>query len=427
MNITLIGGGFVGVVSAAVFAELGNQVWCLDRNESKVQSLKKGKVPFYEPKLDDLVKKGLKSGKLKFTTSYSKSISDADVIFIAVGTPSAPNGQADLTAVISSSKSLAPHIKSGVVVIIKSTVPPSTNKKVAQAIQSKTETKFYTASVPEFLKEGTAVDDTLNPNRIVIGSTDKKVIKLLKKLHKPLGGKVITVKPESAQMSKYAANAYLAQRITFINQIANLCEKNGADVQEVVNSMSPDKRIGSHYWYPGLGYGGSCFPKDVRELAAYSKSVGESTGLFVKIDELNEKRIPSLISKIGKKLNGWQNKKVAILGLSFKPNTDDIREAPSLKIIPILTKAGAKVVGYDPIAAPAIKKVLKNLNTTTSPYQAANNADVVIILIEWPELVTLELKKLKKHMRGNAFVDTRNQYQPSEVNQVGLEYIGVGR
>lgn len=427
MNITLIGGGFVGVVSAAVFAELGNQVSCLDTSAAKVKSLQQGKIPFFEPDLETLVKKGLKRGTLHFTTSYQKAIPDSEVIIIAVGTPSMPDGQADISAVLAASRSLADHIKPGAIIAIKSTVPPGTNQKVSEAIKAITKTNFYTASLPEFLKEGSAVHDTLHPDRVTIGAWQPQVIKTLKKLHQPLGGAVVVIRPESAQMSKYAANAYLAQRITFINQIANLCEKNGADVQEVIQAMGQDRRIGSHYWYPGLGYGGSCFPKDVKELAAYSRSVGEATGLFVKIDELNEKRIPKLIDRLGSRINGWKGKQVAVLGLSFKPNTDDIREAPSLKVIPRLQKAGAKVVGYDPIAGSVVKKVLNSLTLADDPYTASHGVDVVIILIEWPELISLNLAQLKKTMKGNIFIDTRNQYDPHKVFQAGLEYIGVGR
>lgn len=427
MTITVIGTGFVGVVTGAVFASFGNKVWGLDVDEKKIRSLKKSKVPFYEPDLEKLVQQGLKAGNLDFTTSYETAVSQADIIMIAVGTPSAPDGTADLKYVLAAAKSAAPFLKPGAIVIVKSTVPPGTNKQVAEIIQSQTKVNFYMASLPEFLKEGSAVHDTMHPDRIVIGATDKEVINRLKKLHAPLNAKVIVVRPESAQMSKYAANAYLAQRITFINQIANLCESNGADVQEVIKSMGPDKRIGEHYWYPGLGYGGSCFPKDVKELAAYSKSIGESSNLLVKIDELNEERIPKLIHRLGKRLNGWKDKRVAILGLSFKPNTDDIREAPSLKVIPLLEKNGAEIVGFDPKAGEAIKQVLPKLKQTSDVYDCVKNVDVVLLLIEWPEFTDLDLVKVKKQMRGNVFIDTRNQYNPKEVKKSGLEYIGVGR
>lgn len=427
MNITVIGTGFVGVVTSAVFAGFGNQVWGLDVDETKVKSLKQAKVPFYEPDLQELVAKGLKQGKLDFTTDYQTAISDADIVMIAVGTPSAPDGQADLKYVLKAAESSAPFLKPGAIVIIKSTVPPGTNDLVAEAIKKKTKVNFYMASLPEFLKEGSAVYDTLNPDRVVIGATEPKVIKILKQLHEPLKAKVVVVKPESAQMSKYAANAYLATRITFINQIANLCEANGADIQEVISAMSPDKRIGSHYWYPGLGYGGSCFPKDVKELAAYSKSIGETGNLMIKIDKLNEARIPKMLERIGLKINGWADKKVAILGLSFKKNTDDFREAPCLKVVPWLESKGATTVGYDPKVKEVIHQYLPKLELAKDAYSAIADADVVMLLVEWPELVELDLVKVASKMKGNVFIDTRNQYSPKLMADAGLEYISVGR
>lgn len=427
MNLTVIGTGFVGVVTAGVFANFGNKVWGLDIDEKKVKSLQQAQIPFYEPGLEELVQKALKKGNLDFTTDYKQAVSQADIVMIAVGTPSSKDGTADLKFVLAAAESAAPHLKPGAIVIIKSTVPPGTNTTVAKAIKAKTKVNFYMASLPEFLKEGTAVHDTLNPDRVVIGSEDKEVIKKLKELHQPLNSQIIVVKPESAQMSKYAANAYLAQRITFINQIANLCESNGADVQEVIKAMGPDKRIGQHYWYPGLGYGGSCFPKDVKELAAYSRSIGESSNLLVKIDALNEERIPRIIERLDARLNGWKDKKVAILGLSFKPNTDDIREAPCLKVIPLLEKAGADIIGYDPKALEAIQHVLPNLKLGKDLYSTLKDVDVVVLLVEWPEFIEMDLEKVKKLMNGNVFIDTRNQFQPKEVKAAGLEYIGIGR
>jgi len=427
MNVTVVGTGFVGVVSAAVFADFGNQVIGLDVDPAKVRSLSQGKVPFFEPNLDELVEKNLKSGRLSFTTSYSEAIKDADVILLAVGTPSAPDGQADLTYLLQAATSLAPHLKPGAIVAIKSTVPPGTNTKLEAAISPHTSVNFYTASLPEFLREGTAVEDTLNPDRIVIGATDQTAIDTLLDLHRPLPGQRLVVKPESAQMSKYAANAYLAQRITFINQIANLCERNGADVEEVIQAIGFDRRIGHHYWYPGLGYGGSCFPKDVRELAAYSKSINLGDSLFVQIDRLNQERIPNLLKQFSNKVGGFKDKKVAVLGLSFKPDTDDLREAPSLVIIPWLQAQGAQVVGYDPQANSQAKKLIPNLETVNDPYTAISNTDIVILLVEWRKLKNLDLKRVASLMKGNILIDTRNQYSPAKAKASGLEYISIGR
>lgn len=416
MTIAVIGTGFVGVVTAAAFAKFGNQVYGLDIDEAKIKKLQKAELPFFEPGLEELVTSGVKSGQLKFTTSYATAISGAEVIFISVGTPSALDGQADIKYVLAAAQSLAPHLKSGAIVVIKSTVPPSTNSKVGVVIRQHTKKDFQVASVPEFLKEGTAVFDFLNPNRVVVGTTNARVAKVLTELHQPLEAEVVIVRPESAQMAKYAANAYLAQRITFINQIANLCEKNGADVQEVVAAIGFDERIGGHYWYPGLGYGGSCFPKDVKELAAYSRAIGEGDGLFVKIDELNEARIPKLVHKWDKQVK-FSGKTVAVLGLSFKPNTSDIREAPATKIIPLLQEKGAQVRAYDP----QVRGKFKNL------YQAAKLADVLLLLIEWDEFKSLDFNRLKSVMKGHVFIDTRNQYEPEEVAKHGFKYIGIGR
>ncbi len=429
MNIACIGTGFVGVVTSAVFAKLGHQVIGLDIDETKIKSLSKGKVPFFEPGLEEILQATLASGKLTFTTSYQQAISSADVIFIMVGTPSTPDGQADLKYVYAVARSLAPYLKEKAVVVIKSTVPPGTNQKVAQIIQESTSVKFTLASVPEFLKEGSAVHDTLHPDRILIGATDDYTIKTLTQLHQPLTDKILVMKPESAQMAKYSANTYLAQRITFINQIANLCEKNGADVQEVIQGIGHDKRIGLHYWYPGLGYGGSCFPKDVKEIAAYSKAIGETDSLFIKIDALNEGRIPRLMEKYDHLVGGFKGKTVAVLGLSFKPNTNDTREAPALKVIPWLVEHGAKVRATDPQAIVEARSHLpKSILYFDDPYLVAQGSDVLFHLIEWPQFEHLNLKRLAGVMHQPAyFIDTRNRYSQTQVEQAGLVYQGVGR
>ena len=427
MTITVIGTGFVGVVTAGVFASFGHTVFGLDVDEKKVKALQQGKVPFYEPKLDDLVKDQLDAGRLKFTTSYKEAISDSEVIFISVGTPSAPDGQADLKFVFAASESLAPHLRKDAIVVLKSTVPPGTATKVKNKVDPLTKTKYHIASMPEFLKEGSAVDDTLNPDRIVIGAHDKSVIEKLTKLHEPFKVPVITMSLESAQMTKYSANSYLATRITFINQIADLCEKNGADVMDVIRGIGADKRIGGHYWYPGLGYGGSCFPKDVKELAAYSRSVGESHNLFNRISEFNEQRIYLLLDKYEQAVDGWEGKKVAVLGLSFKPNTDDTREAPSTKIIPHLLSKGATVRGFDPMVS---KEMLHFEDTKYSHQkelkQAVKDADVIFILVEWPEITTFDFSKTKEK-KDQWLIDVRDQLDPKTTKEWGYHYIGVGR
>lgn len=427
MILTVIGTGFVGVVTSAVLAKFGNTVFGLDIDAAKVGSLSQGRVPFFEPQLESLLKESLAAGNLKFTTSYEEAIGQSDIIMIAVGTPSAPDGTADLAYVFAAAESMAPHLKDQAIVAIKSTVPPGTHNKVAEIIKKQTSKTVHVVSLPEFLREGTAVADTMNPDRVVIGATDPTVIEQLLTLHQPLSGERVIIDPSSAQMAKYTANAYLAMRITFINQIANLCEKNEAKISEVVRAIGFDKRIGTHYWYPGLGYGGSCFPKDVKELAAYATSVGEGDGLLVKINELNEKRIDKKMLEFDGVVGGFEGKTVAVLGLSFKPNTNDMREAPALKVIPWLQAHGAKVRAYDPKAMEEAKKHFADIAYASSPYQAAENADVIMILIEWPELVTLDLSKLKSTAAEKAtLIDTRNQYDAKTVLSSGMAYISIG-
>jgi UDPglucose 6-dehydrogenase len=357
---------------------------------------------------------------------------------IAVGTPSAPDGQADLRYVYAAAESLAPYLQKDAIVVIKSTVPPGTLDTMRARIEAKTKTRFFTASLPEFLKEGSAVYDTLHPDRVVIGADEPEVSAKLEKLHSPLNAPVVKIKPASAQMAKYAANSYLATRITFINQIADLCEKNGADVQDIIEAIGYDKRIGKHYWYPGLGYGGSCFPKDVKELAAYSRAVGEENNLLNKINQLNEERIWRLLEKYGSAIGGWQDKHVALLGLSFKPNTDDMREAPSTKIVPYLVTQGAQVTGFDPKAEWSSLPTPQTNYPTEAAHagsftqldtieKAAVHADVIIAVVEWPEITQFEYAQVRNGHKKQWFIDARNQFLPEKITAAGFTYIGVGR
>jgi UDPglucose 6-dehydrogenase len=427
MNVVVIGTGFVGVVTSAVLAELKHSVIGLDIDAHKIELLNNGKVPFFEPDLEHMLNKSLKTGTLCFTTSYKKAIPDADVIIIAVGTPSATDGTADLTYVLKAAESLAPYLKDKAIVAIKSTVPPSTTTKIKEKIENNTTTRFFVAALPEFLREGSAVEDTLHPDRILIGSNEPFVTKTLLSLHESLGGKRVVVSPESANMAKYTANAYLALRITFINQISNLCEKNGAKISEVIEAIGEDRRIGSHYWYPGLGYGGSCFPKDVKELAAYSISVGEGDGLLVKIDELNEQRIGRMLDKYNDKIGGFAHKHVAVWGLAFKPNTNDLREAPSLKVIPYLIDKQASLTLYDPKANLEFASLHPALSYAPSALKAVEDADVIMLLTEWEEFATVNLKTVSQLVKKPCtLIDTRNQFDRKQVESVGLSYISVG-
>ncbi len=430
MNVTVIGTGFVGVVTAAVLASFKNKVIGLDIDENKVAALRQGKVPFYEPELEELLLSEQDKGFLSFTTDYQSAIKDTEVILIAVGTPSTSEGKADMSYVFSACESLAPHLKDDAIVVVKSTVPPGTLEKVKEIISQKSDKSFKLASVPEFLREGHAVSDTLRPNRVVIGASEEDVFTKLEELHAPFKAPVVRVSPESAQLAKYAANAYLAMRITFINQISDLCEQNGAVVDDIVEAIGYDERIGSHYWYPGFGYGGSCFPKDVRELAYYSRTIGLGDNLFNKIHELNELRIPALMNQIESAVGGWQGKKAAVLGLAFKPNTDDMREAPSIKVVPELINAGAEVAGYDPKALDNAKHYfskLENIRLFDRVDDALEEADIIFALVEWPEIVKHEFSQAKIAGKDQWFVDARNQFNKEEIEKIGYKYIGIGR
>lgn len=433
MNVTVIGTGFVGVVSAAVFSSFGNRVTGLDIDAQKVQSLRQGKVPFYEPQLEDLLREQQANGNLSFTSEYSEAIPEADVVLIAVGTPSAPDGTADLKYVKLATEAAAPHLKEGAIVCVKSTVPPGSLDQLRPILESKAPHKVVLASLPEFLREGSAVQDTLHPDRVVIGCDDEAARQKLAELHAPFQASILFTSPESAQMGKYASNAYLATRITFINQVADLCELNGADVQEVIQIIGQDKRIGSHYWYPGLGYGGSCFPKDVRELAAYSRTVGLPNNLFNKINELNDDRIFEKLDRVAEHLGGWQGKTVAVLGLAFKPNTDDMREAPSTRVIPHLLSSGAQVTTFDPMATEAAKRWF-----TDSPQilfaetvdEALQGVDVVLALIEWPEITGFDFagwKKANAAKKDLVFFDARNQFDLLALQGAGWKTLAIGR
>jgi UDPglucose 6-dehydrogenase len=428
MTISVIGTGFVGVVSAAVYASLGNQVIGLDIDQKKVDSLKKGQVPFFEPDLEKLLIEQQQAQRLSFTTSYKEAISQSEIIIIAVGTPSAPDETADLKYVMMGAESLAPYLQENAIVAIKSTVPPGTLEQVVSKIQEKTQVKFYGASLPEFLREGSAVHDTLNPDRIVIGAESKFVFDKLSELHQKLSAPIVKCGVASAQMAKYTANAYLATRITFINEIANLCQKNGANIQEVIEAIGYDQRIGPHYWYPGLGYGGSCFPKDVKELAAYSRTIGEEGNLLNKVNEINKQRIFNLLTDFEKKINGFANKKIAVLGLSFKPNTDDMREAPSTKIIPYLIAKGAKVQSYDPMAN--YEKFTgdnqEGQQQVNSIELAIKDADAIFLLVEWPEIIQFPYEEHKENKKQTIF-DCRNQLDLEKIKKAGYQYIGIGR
>lgn len=427
MTIAVIGTGFVGVVSAAVFASHGHRVLGLDVDQKKVSLLQSGTVPFYEPGLEQLLSSGLKSGNLQFSTDYKSVIPEADVILITVGTPSSTEGKADLSYVIASCRAMAPHLKDEVVVVVKSTVPPGSFKEVASALSQATNVTYHLASVPEFLREGSAVADTTSPDRIVLGVTDQLSESVLTELHKPFQAPIIVTTPESAQLGKYAANSYLALRIGFINQIADFCEKTGANIMDVITIIGHDRRIGDHYWYPGLGYGGSCFPKDVRELAYTSTSLGLGETLFTTLTRINSERMLDKLHAWERQVGGFSAKKVAVLGLSFKPNTTDMREAPALVVIPQLLERGAQVVAYDPMAVEEAEKILsphQNLTLTSRIEEALDNADIIIALVEWPQIITAKYQPLVTKKQW--IIDARNQLDSKSLTKAGFQYIGIG-
>jgi UDPglucose 6-dehydrogenase len=427
MNLTVIGTGYVGVITASVFADFGNHVFGLDIDKKRIETLKKGKVPFYEPQVEEFLKRGLASGRLKFTTSYKESIPHSEIIFICVGTPQKESGEVNLDYVFEVSKQIASYIKSGTIVVIKSTVPPGTTDQIKKIIKKITKKNFSLASCPEFLREGQAIEDTLHPSRIVIGSDDSKTIQTLLNLHKPINGKIIICDVNSAQMIKYAANAFLATKVSFANSIARLCDKVGADAKLVMDGIGYDPRIGRQFLYPGLGFGGSCFPKDTAALSYLAKSVGCPLKIIDVAKEVNQEQIDYILKKINSLCRGAKGKTIGILGLSFKPNTDDIREARSVILIEKLQKQGAKIKAYDPVAIKNAQKIIKNATFTKNPYQTAKDAHILVIVTEWNEFKDLDLKKIKKLMKTPIIVDGRNIYEPQMIKKLGFTYEGIGR
>lgn len=431
MTIAFVGHGYVGLVTAAVFADLGNTVWVVGRTPEKIEMLKKGITPFYEPGLSELVKRNVDAGRLLFSLNYKEAVSASSIIFICVGTPPKDTGEADLTSVFEAAKSIAVNLVGYKVVVTKSTVPPGTNKKVSEILTKyKPEgASFAMASVPEFLREGTAINDTMHPDRVVIGTTSDRAREMLLTLHKPINTKMVQTNIETAELIKYSSNSLLSTKISFANAIAVLAEKVGADVEQVLDGVGLDRRLGRSFLYPGVGYGGSCFPKDVKALIAIAQEHGYDFSLLKAVDDVNKQAGSNFVDKILKHFDGkLQGIIIAVFGLSFKPNTDDMREAPSLFIIRELMKNGATIVAFDPVAMENAKKVLpEGVIYAKNAYDAADGADAVAVLTEWNEFRQLDLVQLAKRLKTQVLFDGRNIYEPLQLKNLGYIYYGVGR
>lgn len=426
MKITVVGTGYVGLVTAAVFAKLGHHVWGLDIDKEKIKNLKNQRIPFFEPQLKELVKEGIKKGHLVFTDSYKEAIPSSQLIFICVGTPPKKNGDYDLSFVFAAARQLAKKIKKYTIIVIKSTVPPGTGEAVKKIIKKSTKTTFDIASCPEFLREGSAVWDSFHPSRIVIGTESKKAQEILVKLHKSIKGPRILCDIASAQMIKYAANAFLATKISFINSIAILCDKIGADIIKVSKGLGLDPRIGKSFLQAGLGYGGSCFPKDTWALISFSKRKNYDFEFLRQVDKVNKKQIDYLINKMEEVFDSLKNITIAVLGLAFKPDTDDLRESRSLELIKKLQQKGAKIRATDPVAINNAKKLLTNVSFYNDPYVTLKNAQIVVLATEWKEYQNLDFTKVKKIMKGNHIFDGRNFLPKEKLKKLGFIYEGIG-
>ena len=437
MKISVIGTGYVGLVSGTCFAETGVNVACVDIDQKKIDNLNNGIIPIYEPGLEDIYKRNVEKGRLEFTTNLAGSIQDAEAVFIAVGTPPDEDGSADLKYVLGVAREIGKNMDHYLVVVTKSTVPVGTSMKVKKAISEELEKRgedipFDVASNPEFLKEGNAVDDFLKPDRIVIGTESKDAQKVMKRLYKPFllnGHPILFMDITSSEMTKYAANSMLATKISFINDIANLCEIVGADVDNVRKGIGSDARIGNKFIYPGTGYGGSCFPKDVQALIRTADEHNYSLEILKAVESVNYRQKEILFNKLNKRFNGdLKGKKFAMWGLAFKPKTDDMREAPSLVIVDRLIEAGASVVAYDPVAMDEAKRILGDkIAYAKDEYEAIIDADALILVTEWSEFRLPNFRVMEKLLKNKMIFDGRNIYDPEELAELGFEYYAIGR
>jgi UDPglucose 6-dehydrogenase len=432
MNIAVIGSGYVGLITGACFAEFGLNVTCVDIDEKKIKSLRKGVVPFYEPGLEELLRRNISTGRIHFTSNIAEAVEAALVIFIAVGTPPRGDGSADMKFVQGVAKEIANHINSYKVIVTKSTVPVGTGERVRKIIARnlKEHTDFDVVSNPEFLREGAGIEDFMRPNRVVIGTSSDQATAIMKDLYRPLyliETPIIITDVKTAELIKYASNAFLATKISFINEIANLCENVGADVQVVAKSMGLDRRIGAKFLHAGPGFGGSCFPKDTRALLQIGKENKARLGVINAVVKANEFQKEKAAKKIINAVGKLKGKSICILGLSFKPNTNDIREAPALYIIDKLLKGGAKIRAFDPVAIKDAKQVMPKITYCKDAYDAARGAEAVVIITEWNQFRNLDLNRIKKALKGNLFFDLRNIYDSDRLVKLGFTYYSTGR
>lgn len=432
MHISVIGTGYVGLVTGACFAEFGVDVTCADVDEGKISGLQKGIVPIYEPGLDHLVTKNVQAGRLRFTTNIRQAVEHALVIFLAVGTPPLPDGSPDLSFVEAAARSIGDHMNGYKVVVTKSTVPIGTGEHIRKLIteRQKAKVNFGVVSNPEFLREGAAINDFMRPDRVVIGSRDEEAIAIMKDLYRPLyliEAPFVITSLEAAELTKYAANAFLATKISFINEIANLCDRIGCDVHDVARAIGMDKRIGSKFLHPGPGFGGSCFPKDTRALASVAKQFDSESLIVDAVIQVNQKQRHEMLKKIKNLVGDLRGKTVAVLGLAFKPETDDMREAPSIDIVRYLLEQGANVKAYDPVAKSEAMKVLPDVTYADDEYAAVSDADALVFMTEWNQFRALDMKRIRDLMKTPKIADLRNIYEPEDMREFGFQYVGVGR
>jgi UDPglucose 6-dehydrogenase len=432
MKVCVVGIGYVGLVTAGCLAEAGNDVVCVDIDEEKIGGLKKGVIPIYEPGLTEIIKHNLKPGRLHFTTDLKYGVDNSVVIFLAVGTPSAPDGSADITAILSAAGQIAENLTDYRIIVTKSTVPVGTHKKVSELIESKTEVSFDYVSNPEFLKEGAAVEDFMSPDRIIVGTTSPAVREIMRLLYSPFmrrSNRIVFMDPTSAEMTKYAANTMLATRISFMNEMAQLCEKLGADVELVRQGIGSDSRIGSSFLFPGVGYGGSCFPKDVRALIHTAREQGMEMTIAQAVQEANQRAQERFAGRIKEYFSGREETtRLAVWGLAFKAKTDDVRESPAIYCIKQLLECGMKIRAYDPEAGPAGAAALEGkIETVADGYDALDEADGLVIFTDWQEFRNPDFALIAAKLRRAVIFDGRNLYDPGYVKKQGFEYYSVGR